>query len=752
MNRAISLPLLALAVAFAPAARAQQAVNPIHPVFVPRDASGRAVRDGKELSTDKTCGACHDTAYIAGHSGHAAPKVTATCVQCHVDGGRLEIRPEQLEADGRLRREAIRIGAPRAANCAACHGLVSDGGAPVAVPADFEAAPKSDSGRTWSLTQGEGAIVSPQRMADSFLNLEAKATLAAPWDVHAAKLVDCVACHYASNNPVRTDAKHGTLRYLSMDPRRQSTAEFLVRPDHRLAEQGCRGCHDPMKAHAFLPYRQRHLTVLACQGCHAAGGMGPAAEMVDATVVTRAGTPAVRYRNVERRPGEPLNTATIRPFRPLLVERVEGDGARRLAPVNPVSRWRWVSGADHAEVPFERVVQVYLDGAAYAPAVVEAFDLNRDGRLDENELRLDSKAKTDLIANRLRALGVVEPTIEGTLDAYPLAHGISTRDRALRDCEACHAKDSRVSDAYPIAAYLPGGTPPRPRENPRVRLAGVLATAPDGGVVLQSGDETARAGLHVLGHSRQGLTNTLGFALFLAVFAGVTLHGLARVLLRRRRAHLAGAHASGDQQYVFGRYERLWHWTMALSGVVLIATGLAVHGGSSFRPLDLTTAVAVHNAFALILMLNGFLALFYHLATSAIRNFIPHPRGFLERVLDHMSYQARGIFYGESHPPNAPGHKLNPLQQITYLALLNVLFPLQFVTGALIWAVGRWPDVAAALHGLQVVAPLHNAGAWLFLSFFVLHVYLVTTGRTPGDHLRSMVTGYQHLEPEGPTP
>jgi thiosulfate reductase cytochrome b subunit len=156
----------------------------------------------------------------------------------------------------------------------------------------------------------------------------------------------------------------------------------------------------------------------------------------------------------------------------------------------------------------------------------------------------------------------------------------------------------------------------------------------------------------------------------------------------------------------------------------------------------------VHNAFAVVLMLNGFLALFYHLTTAAIRNFIPHPHGFVERMLEHMTYQARGIFYGESHPPNAPGHKLNPLQQLTYLALLNVLFPLQFLTGALIWAVGQWPNWATALHGLRWVAPVHNAGAWVFLSFFVLHVYLVTTGRTPGEHLRAMVTGYQDVEPD----
>jgi thiosulfate reductase cytochrome b subunit len=728
-------------------ARAQQAVNPIHPAFAPLDAQGRPVKEAAQLSSEKTCGACHDARYISAHTGHPADKVKTSCVECHVDGGRLDVRPETLDRDGRLRREAIRIGAPRAENCATCHGLLGRGDAPVALPDDLGGTPKAGDRRIWSLTLGEGAIVSAQRMADSFLNLEGKDELAAPWDVHAAKLVDCVACHFARNNPVRTDEKKAHLGYLSSDPRRESMAEFLVRPDHRLARQGCRACHDPMRAHAFLPYRERHMTALSCQACHASGAMAPAAEMVDATVATLAGTPEVRFRNVERRPGEPLNAATIRPFRPALVERTDDDGARRLSPVNPVTRWRWVSGPERTEVPFERVAQVFAEGGRYAPAILDAFDANRDGRLDERELRLDTKAKTDLIANRLRALGVVDPRIDGILEVFPVTHGVSTRDRALRDCETCHAKDSRVSpDRFVVASFLPGGTPPRPKDGARVDLSGMLAPTPEGGLALRGEDATA-AGLHVLGHTRQGLSNTLGLAVFLAVFGGVVVHGLARLLLRRRRAG-AARHAPGEKQYLFGRYERLWHWTMALAGVLLIATGLVVHGAERFRPFGLTTAVALHNAFAVVLMLNGFLALFYHLTTRAIRNFIPHPHGLVQRVLHHMSYQARGIFYGESHPPNAPGHKLNPLQQLTYLALLNVLFPLQIVTGALIWAVGHWPDLATALHGLSVVAPLHNAGAWLFLSFFVLHVYLVTTGRTATDHLQSMITGYGHLATE----
>jgi thiosulfate reductase cytochrome b subunit len=745
-----SLTLLLLALAMAPPARAQLPVNPIHPVFAPLDAAGHKVRTAAEVSPDVTCGACHDAPWIGAHTGHPATKVKVACLRCHLDGGTLEVRPGTLDAEGRLIRQAIRIGTPRATSCGGCHGVVSDGSTPVVLPEGFEA-PERAPGLAYTITQGEGAIMAPQRMADSFLNLEGKAGLASPWDVHAAKLVDCVGCHYAANDPGRVDRKQARLVYLTADPRRPSTAEFLVRPDHRLAEQTCRSCHDALKAHQFLPYRERHMAVVACQACHLASPMGPAVEMIDATVATAEGRPVTRYRNVERRPGEPLNAATIRSFRPLLVERVERDGVKRLAPVNPVSRYRWVSGPDRVEVPLRLVSQAFLEGPGHAPAILEAFDANRDGRLDEHELRLDSRAKTDLVANRLAAAGVVQPTIEGILDPVPLAHGVPTRDRALRDCQGCHAGDSRLSESYVIAGYLPGGAPPRPRDGARVELAGLLETRSDGALVLWRDREEAPGRLHVLGHSRQGVTNTIGFLLFVATFLGVVAHGTARWVLRGRRV-AQPAHAPARQEYLFGRYERIWHWTMALSGVLLIYSGLEIHSAGGHWLLDLPRAVSLHNAFAVVLMLNAGLALFHHLTTRAIRNFIPAPQGLVARVLEHMEYQSRGIFYGAAHPANAPGAKLNPLQQFTYLGLLNVLFPLQIATGLLIWAAGTWPAVAVAVGGLSIIAPLHNAGSWLFLSFFVLHVYLVTTGRTPTHHLTSMITGYGTLESEEPEP
>lgn len=746
--RTLALAPLAAVLAAAPLlAAAQQAVNPIHPLFAPLDAAGRPAARAEDVSADRTCGACHDARYVASHSGHAEGRARASCVQCHVDGGRLPV--DRLVA-GKLRRDDVRIGKPRTATCARCHGVVSDGSGPVVLPAELEAA-DAGPGRTFSLTHGEGAIVAPQRMSESFLDLEGKSALAEPWDVHAAKLVDCVGCHYATNDPARADGKRAPLRYVASDPRRTSTAEFLLRPDHRLAEPECRSCHASREGHGFLPYRERHLQVLACEACHVPGPMGPALEMLDATVATLAGKPAVRYRNVARRGDEPLNAVPIRPLQPLLVPRAGRDGARRLAPVNVASRWRWVSGHERTEVPFELVTRAYLEGAAYAPAILEAFDANRDGRLGEGELRLDTRRKTELVASRLRALGVVDPAVEGALEPRPLVHGVQGRARALRTCEACHAPDSRLAGDYLVATYLPGGVPPAPPDGGRVELAGSLVPGASGGLTLRRELRGDAGGLHVLGLSREARTNRVGFGIFLAVLAGVTVHAAARVLLRGRRRR-AGPPPPVAREYVFGRYERLWHWTMALSGVGLIATGLAVHGAGGRWPVALPAAVTAHDAFAVVLMANGFLALFHALTTAAIRRFIPHPHGLLARALDHLEYQSRGIFFGDPHPHH-PGHALNPLQQVTYLALLNVLFPLQFATGILVWAVGHWPAVADAVGGLSVVAPLHDLGAWLFLAFFVLHAYLVTTGRTVGDHLRSMITGYRTVpaasDPEG---
>ena len=204
--------------------------------------------------------------------------------------------------------------------------------------------------------------------------------------------------------------------------------------------------------------------------------------------------------------------------------------------------------------------------------------------------------------------------------------------------------------------------------------------------------------------------------------------------------------------YMYTLYERIWHWLQALVILALLLTGLEVHSPDSITIFGFEDAVAIHGVLGLVLVLNAFLGLFYHLTTGAIRQYVPRPRDFFTLAIRQTAYYLGGIFRGEPHPiEKTAGSKLNPLQKITYLAILNLLLPLQVVTGLLILGLDYWPALGETVGGLPVLAPIHTLGSWLFAAFLLVHVYLTTTGHTPLSNLKAMVTGWEDVEqkPDG---
>ena len=62
------------------------------------------------------------------------------------------------------------------------------------------------------------------------------------------------------------------------------------------------------------------------------------------------------------------------------------------------------------------------------------------------------------------------------------------------------------------------------------------------------------------------------------------------------------------------------------------------------------------------------------------------------------------------------------------------------------WAVQKFPSFTNTLGGLPILAPFHSLVAWLFGTFIIVHVYMTTTGATPLEAMRAMVTGYEEVE------
>jgi len=115
-------------------------------------------------------------------------------------------------------------------------------------------------------------------------------------------------------------------------------------------------------------------------------------------------------------------------------------------------------------------------------------------------------------------------------------------------------------------------------------------------------------------------------------------------------------------------------------------------------------------------------------------------------------FYLRGLFKNEPHPfEKTREKKLNPLQQITYFGILNVLLPLQILTGAAMLGVQTFPQVSTWLGGLPFLAPFHSLVAWMFAAFIIMHVYLTTTGHTPLANIEAMMVGWDEVPVNGET-
>ena len=84
-------------------------------------------------------------------------------------------------------------------------------------------------------------VYSAQRMADSGLNIQGKDRLGRPFDLHAARGLDCGDCH-----DVHAHGEHG----------------------RSVATKGCVDCHEALAGHDWLPEKLTHLERVACESCH----------------------------------------------------------------------------------------------------------------------------------------------------------------------------------------------------------------------------------------------------------------------------------------------------------------------------------------------------------------------------------------------------------------------------------------------------------------------------------------------------
>ena len=480
--------------------------------------------------------------------------------------------------------------------------------------------------------------------------------------IHAERGLKCTDCHYSLNNPVHyQETQDNKLAHLIYDPRRLEIGEYIERPDHTLARgqsaqsvvapeskatmRRCESCHDAVATHKdWLPYAERHMQEVACETCHVPQLHAPAIQSYDWTVIKTDGSPVSVCRGID---GESTVTDLVTGYQPALMQRTNVDGQSMLAPYNLISSWFWVYEDANGNVRPVRQLDLelaYLENGAYRPEIIAAFDCDGDGALAEAELAIDFEATQAAVLAQLEALGLRNPRIYGQVQPYSINHNVVRGDEAISDCQTCHTDDSILIAPIALAGHVPGGVMPEFVQNVNVTASGDLAL--DAGMLTYQPDPQAD-GVYIFGHNRVIWLDWLGALIFVSTLLIIAAHATMRFISTRRRPK---QELQTERVYMYDAYERFWHWLQTVTIILLLLTGLVIHRPDLFGMFSFPHMVTLHNLLAIVLIANAGLALFWHLASGQIRQFIPRPYGFFDQAIVQAKFYLHGIFKGHEHP------------------------------------------------------------------------------------------------------
>ncbi len=713
--------------------------NSLHPAFPLLDKNG--LPNKANPSIEQSCKACHDTEYIQKTNSHSSLVAGGVdCVDCHMPFF-LNGKKIPYDNQGWVTHEWVEnLSKPTLDNCMACHSSHSNSMLEEGEGLTLSSiVTHSKASNQWAsnLTFTQGAIYSAEKISGSFINVQNKHGEMQSFDVHAQRQMNCTSCHTTSNNPSQNHMDSSKLSHLKFDIREQlGLSEYLEKPNHHFMTSDCRSCHQPLESHKKFPYPTKHLETVSCQSCHIPQISGPLLKHVNQAVVTQNGSSILSFWNTEtvlpsdslQEASQKLNTDFLTSVHPILLSK---NGI--LSPYNIVETTQWLIepnkdlgsvGPEKYLAP-EMFVKIFWEKAKNKEGLLKYFDKNNDQQLSGLEMSIDSDEKLSFIKNVLSQEGYPEAEIVKTKSFIPVAHGVLPAKNAISSCQECHGDQSRFTKQEETfgTAFLASSNPNDPGL-PKIKN-------------------------YVLGTTRNEIIDGLGWLGFFGLLLTVGIHGGLRWYSSYKRSLLGGDHhenVTTKKIKLYGRYERVWHWALAGSTSVLLLTGFEIHYPGAIGFFGMQNATLFHNVAAAVFIINSIFSVFYYVTNSKVKQFIPQKQNLIANLKSQMMYYGYEIFRGPTHhEEKTMDSKFNPLQQLTYLGLLNILLPLQMVTGLLMWGVDKVPEISRTLDGYTYLGPVHTAGSWMFFLFLIIHVYLTTTGDTPLAHIKSMITGEEHV-------
>lgn len=527
-------------------------VAPLDPDYHLRDSNGKIVPWDWQKSgiAEGDCFLCHVPSANRWARREAVGKgdfrwannatLTSSGIVTEQSDGKFAYNLQAFKPDGTVREDLLNLSDPNLENCAQCHGFTAKNTTTIR---------PIQHGDIFRGTEKAGWIYNGAKISDTVSpHIVGKEKMDYPWDVHAAKNLICIDCHFSPNNPARK-IQADAAKHLTYNPGGADLAAYLKRPDHNFARgnippetvnmtrhntmRGCGDCHDTASTHGFLPYKELHFKRLACQTCHIPAVHFWAYRSDEWGFLADTGTSHITLRGID---GSLTDAeAPVTGFLPAYITTTDKNNNPQIRPTNLITGVYWFDKVKQRPLYTWQVRQALFshqdsDGTwIYRPEILRAFDQDKDEILIPEEGVYDTPQKIALVREFLQKYaGIADPELRIEVVPWAMSHSTVGKGQAVKECTSCHAANSMLHRPMDLAEALPQNVPIyyRGAEQPVVRY---------GGKQPVFDNRPLLAGFYIIGNSRISWIEWLGWLSVIGTLMLVLIHSSLRVILGGRK-------------------------------------------------------------------------------------------------------------------------------------------------------------------------------------------------------------------------
>ena len=189
----------------------------------------------------------------------------------------------------------------------------------------------------------------------------------------------------------------------------------------------------------------------------------------------------------------------------------------------------------------------------------------------------------------------------------------------------------------------------------------------------------------------------------------------------------------------------------ALVVILLIVTGIELRlPGIAALPAN-DTALLVHRYAGWAMVISCVFWFMYSLISGNLQRHYMIRRQDLKGTLRQAKFYLFSIFKGEENPFRpSPEEKFNPLQKLVYGVIMCIFAGVLAVTGISFSDILSFRKYVLLLNVTKVLDAIHVIGAYVFVLYLVVHIYMATLGPKGFSHIKAMILGYEEEadEPE----